>query len=274
MSDSSPAPAPEARLASPLVELRGVSRDYTLPRANLFTRPTVTHALAPTSLRVTAGEAVGVIGESGSGKSTLVRLLAALDTPTTGEVLFDGQVVSGRSDASLRWLRREVGVVFQDPYASLDPRMTVGRIVAEPLVALGIDGDRRGRVREMLDLLGLGTEYGDRYPHELSGGQRQRVAIAGALVHRPRLLVGDEPLSALDVTVRASILDLIGTLKQDLGFTLVLVSHDIGVVARLCDRVVVMTEGEVVEEGPTDTVLAAPQHPYTRRLLASVPTLD
>jgi peptide/nickel transport system ATP-binding protein len=259
---------------SPLVELRAVSRDYTLPRVNLFTRPAVTHALAPTSLQVAVGEALGVIGESGSGKSTLVRLLTALDTPTSGEVLFDGRVVSGRSDASLRWLRRAVGVVFQDPYASLDPRMSVGRIVAEPLVALEIDGDRRARVREMLGLLGLGPEYGDRYPHELSGGQRQRVAIARALIHRPKLLVGDEPLSALDVTVRASILDLIGTLKQDLGFTLVLVSHDIGVVARLCDRVVVMTEGEVVEEGETAEVLAAPQHPYTRRLLASVPALD
>ena len=261
-------------MTGPLVELRGVSRDYTLPRENLFTRPGITRALAPTSIQVHPGDALGVIGESGSGKSTLVRLLAALDTPTAGQVLFDGKVVSGRSDASLRWLRHEVGVVFQDPYASLDPRMTVGRIVAEPLVALGVEGDRRARVREMLGLLGLGPEFGDRYPHELSGGQRQRVAIARALVHRPRLLVGDEPLSALDVTVRASILDLIGTLKQDLGFTLVLVSHDIGVVARLCDRVVVMTQGEVVEQGDTASVLAAPRHPYTRRLLASVPTLD
>lgn len=261
-------------MSTPLAELRGVSRDYALPRANLFTRGGVTHALRPTSLTVDAGDALGVIGESGSGKSTLVRLLTALDVPTAGEVLFDGKVVSRQSDSSLTWLRREVGVVFQDPYASLDPRMTVGRIVAEPLVALGIDGDRRARVREMLGLLGLGPEFGDRYPHELSGGQRQRVAIARALVHRPRLLVGDEPLSALDVTVRASILDLIGTLKEDLGFTLVLVSHDIGVVARLCDRVVVMTEGEVAERGDTTTVLASPQHPYTRRLLASVPTLD
>jgi ABC-type glutathione transport system ATPase component len=259
---------------TPLVELRGVAREYTLPRRNLFTRGSVTHALRPTSLAVESGDALGVIGESGSGKSTLVRLLTALDTPTAGEVLFDGKVVSGRSDASLTWLRREVGVVFQDPYASLDPRMTVGRIVAEPLVALGIEADRRARVREMLDLLGLPPEFGERYPHELSGGQRQRVAIARALVHRPRLLVGDEPLSALDVTVRASILELIGALKRDLGFTLVLVSHDIGVVARLCDRVVVMTEGEIVEEGATRSVLDTPRHPYTRRLLSSVPTLD
>jgi ABC-type glutathione transport system ATPase component len=261
-------------VTTPLVELRGVARDYTLPRQNLFTRGTVTHALRPTSLVVEPGDALGVIGESGSGKSTLVRLLTALDTPTAGDVLFDGKVVSGRSDTSLTWLRREVGVVFQDPYASLDPRMTVGRIVAEPLTALGIEGDRRARVREMLGLLGLPPEFGERYPHELSGGQRQRVAIARALVHRPRLLVGDEPLSALDVTVRASILELIGTLKRDLGFTLVLVSHDIGVVARLCDRVVVMTEGEIVEQGATRSVLDAPQHPYTRRLLSSVPTLD
>ncbi|RUR01259.1 ABC transporter ATP-binding protein [Labedella endophytica] len=261
-------------MTDPLVDLRGVSRDYVLPRENLFTRGAVTHALRPTSLSVQAGDALGVIGESGSGKSTLVRLMTALDTPTAGEVFFDGTRVSGRPDRSLTWLRREVGVVFQDPYASLDPRMTVGRIVAEPLVALGIEGDRRARVRDMLGLLGLGADYGDRYPHELSGGQRQRVAIARALVHRPRLLVGDEPLSALDVTVRASILDLIGSLKQDLGFTLVLVSHDIGVVARLCDTVVVMTEGEVVEQGPTTSVLRSPEHAYTRRLLSSVPTLD
>jgi peptide/nickel transport system ATP-binding protein len=261
-------------MTEPLVELREVSRDYVLPRGNLFTRPGVTHALRTTSLTVASGDSVGVIGESGSGKSTLVRILTALDAPTAGEVLFEGRVVSGRSDSSLAWLRREVGVVFQDPYASLDPRMPVGRIVAEPLVALGIDGDRRARVRETLEALGLGAEFGDRYPHELSGGQRQRVAIARALVHRPKLLVGDEPLSALDVTVRASILRLIESLRNDLGFTLVLVSHDVGVVARLCDRVIVMTEGEVVERGATDTVLAAPQHPYTRRLLASVPSLD
>ncbi|KTR90244.1 diguanylate cyclase [Microbacterium testaceum] len=225
-------------------------------------------------LSVRAGSAVGVIGESGSGKSTLVRLLLGLDVPTAGSVEVDGRPVDARGSArSLHWLRRATGIVFQDPYASLDPRMSVGRIVGEPLWALGVEGDRRARVREVLEQVGLDADMAARFPHEFSGGQRQRIALARAIVHRPRILVGDEPLSALDVTVRAQILRLLARLRAEQDLTLVLVSHDIGVVQNVCDQVVVMKDGRVVEQGPTEKVLLQPQAAYTRQLLASVPTL-
>jgi len=258
-----------------LVTARGLTRRYPLPRTALFARRTFATALEDADVDLRAGSALGVIGESGSGKSTLVRLLLGLDVPTSGTVRFDGRDVDAAASAtSLHWLRRETGIVFQDPYASLDPRMSVGRIVGEPLWALGVDVDRRARVRQVLDDVGLPSDSADRYPHEFSGGQRQRIALARALVHRPRLLVGDEPLSALDVTVRAQILDLIRELRARDGLTLVMVSHDIGVVQSLCDDVIVMKDGRVVEEGPTEKVLLQPQVAYTRRLLASIPVID
>lgn len=261
-------------MTEPLLHAQGLGRVYTNPRESLFQRPTRTVALHPSDLDVAPGEAVGIIGESGSGKSTLVRLLLALDTPSSGTVEFDGRPVSAAASArSLHWFRRQTGVVFQDPYASLDPRMSVGRIVAEPLTALGIEGDHRSKVRAILRLVGLDADAADRFPHEFSGGQRQRIALSRAIVHRPRLLVGDEPLSALDVTVRAQILELLGGLRKELGLAIVLVSHDIGVVQHLCDRVVVMRDGAIVEEGPVATVLSRPSHPYTTQLLASVPRL-
>lgn len=261
-------------MTEPLLHAQGLGRVYTNPRESLFQRPSRTVALHPSDLVIAPGEAVGIIGESGSGKSTLVRLLLALDTPSSGTVEFDGRPVSAAASArSLHWFRRQTGVVFQDPYASLDPRMSVGRIVAEPLAALGIEGDHRSRVRGVLRLVGLDADAADRFPHEFSGGQRQRIALSRAIVHRPRLLVGDEPLSALDVTVRAQILELLGGLRQELGLAIVLVSHDIGVVQHLCDRVVVMRDGAIVEEGPVDKVLSRPSHPYTTKLLASVPRL-
>src|SRR3546814_262873 len=180
-----------------------------------------------------------------------MRLLMALDAPTSGTVEFDGRPVDARRSArALHWLRRDTGIVFQDPYGSLDPRMSVGRIVGEPLWALGVPGDRRARVREVLEEVGLESSMAERFPHEFSGGQRQRIAIARAIVHRPRLLVGDEPLSALDVTVRAQILRLLTELRERTGLTLLMVSHDIGVVQNLCDQVVVMKDGRIVEEGP------------------------
>jgi peptide/nickel transport system ATP-binding protein len=240
----------------------------------MFGERAVTTALDAVDLDIAAGSAVGVIGESGSGKSTLVRLLLALDTPTSGTVEFDGRPVDARQGArSLRWLRRRTGIVFQDPYASLDPRMSIGRIVGEPLWALDIAGDRRARVREVLEQVGLDAAMADRFPHEFSGGQRQRIAIARAIVHGPTLLVGDEPLSALDVTVRAQILRLLAELRENTGMTLLLVSHDLGVVQHLCDQVVVMKESHIVEQGPTDAVLQHPSSPYTQALLASIPTL-
>ncbi|WP_375405678.1 ABC transporter ATP-binding protein [uncultured Amnibacterium sp.] len=256
-----------------LVEARGLVRDYRLPRETLFAPVVVRHALRGVDLDVEAGETLAIIGESGSGKSTLARLLLGLDTPTAGTVAFDGRAVKSGSARATRWLRRDTGIVFQDPYSSLDPRMSVGRTVAEPLRALGIAGDRRALVTSALTDVGLDPALAGRYPHELSGGQRQRVALARAIIHRPRLLVGDEPLSALDVTVRAQILALLRRLHQDLGLTMVLVSHDIGLVQHFAQRVVVMRDGRIVEAGGTAALLADPQHPYTRELLAAVPRL-
>jgi peptide/nickel transport system ATP-binding protein len=255
-----------------LLSGRGLTRRHPVPTTRLLEPRTFTTALEDADIDVREGSAVGLIGESGSGKSTLVRLLLALDAPSAGTVEFDGQPVDARASArSLHWLRRQTGIVFQDPYASLDPRMSVGRIVGEPLWALGIEGDRRAMVREVLDDVGLEAGMADRFPHEFSGGQRQRIALARAIVHRPKLLVGDEPLSALDVTVRAQILELLGELRLRDGLTLVMVSHDIGVVQNLCDEVVVMKDGRIVEDGPTEKVLMQPQVAYTRRLLASIP---
>ncbi|WP_194409039.1 ABC transporter ATP-binding protein [Microbacterium cremeum] len=258
-----------------LIRARGLTRRYPAPTARLFGPRAFTTGLEDADIDVREGSAVGIIGESGSGKSTLVRLLLALDAPTAGTIEFDGRPVdAGASARSLHWLRRQTGIVFQDPYASLDPRMSVGRIVGEPLWALGIEGDRRARVREVLEDVGLEPDMAERFPHEFSGGQRQRIALARAIAHRPRVLVGDEPLSALDVTVRAQILELLGELRARDGLTLLLVSHDIGVVQNLCDEVIVMKDGRIVEEGPTEKVLLQPQVSYTRRLLASIPVID
>jgi len=257
-----------------LIEARGLSRDFSVPKRTMFERAATQTALHPTDLTIEAGESIGLIGESGSGKSTLVRLLLGLDRPSSGTVHIDGEHVDASSSArSQHWLRRQTGLVFQDPYASLDPRMTAGRIIAEPLWALGIEGDRRARVHEVLTQVGLDPEMADRYPHEFSGGQRQRVAIARAIVHRPRILVGDEPLSALDVTVRAQILALLRQLLEEEDLTLILVSHDIGVVQNLSDTVAVMKDGRIVERGTTADVLLRPQQEYTRSLLAAIPVI-
>lgn len=262
-------------MSAVLLSGRGLTRRYAGPRPAPFARRPVTSALEDADIDVREGEAVGVIGESGSGKSTLVRLLMALDRPTAGRIVFDGRDVDAAASArSLHWLRRQTGVVFQDPYASLDPRMSVGRIVGEPLWALDIPGDRRAQVRSALRLVGLEADMADRFPHEFSGGQRQRIALARALVHRPRLIVGDEPMSALDVSVRAQILEVLRTLRREEGTALLLVSHDIGVVQNLCDRVLVMRDSRVVESGPIAGVLQRPQDPYTRLLLDAVPSID
>ncbi|BDZ51086.1 ABC transporter ATP-binding protein [Frondihabitans sucicola] len=264
--------------ADVLLEARGVGRDFVLPRQSLFTPGVVRHAVVDASLTVGASESVGLIGESGSGKSTLVKILLALDTATRGSVAFDGRPVAPGRARDLRWLRRDTGIVLQDPYSSLDPRMRVLDIVAEPLRALDVPGDHRALVLAQLDRVGLAAgafdSLLDRYPHEFSGGQRQRIAIARALVHSPKLLVGDEPLSALDVTVRAQILSLLASLREERGLALLIVSHDLGLVNHLSDRVAVMKSGRIVEQGPTHDVLHAPTHEYTRRLIAAVPTLD
>ncbi|WP_067198562.1 ABC transporter ATP-binding protein [Microbacterium sp. XT11] len=256
-----------------LISARALRRDFPAPRRS-GERPRVQTALADIDLDISEGSALGIIGESGSGKSTLVKLLLGLDTPTSGTVTVAGRTVYARASArSLHWLRRETGLVFQDPYASLDPRMTAGQSIREPLWALRVEEDHDARVREVLTQVGLDPDMADRYPHEFSGGQRQRIAIARAIAHRPRILVGDEPLSALDVTVRAQILELLAQLRTTSQLTLLLVSHDIGVVQSLCDTVAVMKDGRIVEHGTTSQVLHRPQDDYTRRLLAAIPVL-
>ncbi|OLR94340.1 ABC transporter ATP-binding protein [Actinokineospora bangkokensis] len=249
----------------------GVHRSYTLPRRSLFGPAAVRHAVRDVSLDLAAGERLGVVGESGSGKSTLLRVLLGLDRPDAGTVQFRGRpVLAGRD---LGWFRREVQMVPQDPYGSLDPRMRVGSSIREPLECLSVPGDHTARVAALLAAVGLEPDAATRYPHEFSGGQRQRIAIARALGPEPAVLLADEPFSALDVAVRAQVLTLVQDLVDRLGLALVLVSHDIGVVQQLCDRVLVLKDGVAVEQGRTADVLRAPSHPYTRALLDAVPRL-
>jgi len=254
------------------IRVRDLTRDYRRSRTSLLHPGATVHAVRGVSFDVQAGERFGIVGESGSGKSTLLRLLAGLDRPTSGSVVIDGTDISRLPERRLRFLRERLQLVFQDPMSSLDPRMRVRDIIAEPLVAQGIGG-RQGRVGELLAAVGLQPEAANRFPHQFSGGQRQRISIARALAPRPRILVADEPVSALDVSVRAQVLNLITDLVQDLSLTLVFVSHDLSVVRHVCDRVAVMHEGRIVETGPTREVYDHPQHPYTRELVSAVPSL-
>ncbi|MGC9671332.1 ABC transporter ATP-binding protein [Planosporangium sp. 12N6] len=230
-------------------------------------------ALDGVDVAVRPGVGLGIVGESGAGKSTLLRLLLGVDRPSAGEVRFAGQPLDR---ARRREFRRQVQVVFQDPRSSLNPRMPVASIVAEPLRSLRIGrgrAERAERVAEVLTAVGLRPDDGRRYPHEFSGGQRQRIAIARALAPAPRVLLADEPVSALDVSVRLQIVDLLAELVDRLGLTLVLVSHDLAIVSQLCPEVMVMRHGRVVEAGPTASVLTAPRDDYTRALLAAIPQL-
>ncbi|MCT9080347.1 ATP-binding cassette domain-containing protein [Streptomyces fulvoviolaceus] len=256
-----------------LLRADGLSRSFRLPRTSLFAPAVHRNAVRDVSLDLKEGAGLGIVGESGSGKSTLARLLLALDRPDSGTVHYRDREVRPGAPRKLTWFRREVQVVLQDPMGSLDPRATVRDIVAEPLECLRLPGDHDDRVDELLRSVGLDPSVRGRYPHEFSGGQRQRIAIARALAPGPKVLVGDEPLSALDVSVRAQILALLNDLTEAYGLTLLLVSHDIGVVRHLCTDVLVMKDGLAVEQGPAASVLADPQHPYTRRLLAAVPRL-
>jgi peptide/nickel transport system ATP-binding protein len=249
-------------MTTPLLEAAGVTRAFG-----------ATRALDGVDVRVQAGRSIGIVGESGSGKSTLLRLLLGLDSPTSGAVRYRGEPLDRRDRGLLRRLRTDVQPVFQDPRSSLDPRMRVGAVVAEPLRSLRVPGDHRARVASVLESVGLDPEVASRYPAQFSGGQRQRIAIARALAPSPSVLVADEPVSALDVSVRGQVVDLLQRLAAEQGLTLVLVSHDIAIVGRLCERTVVLHQGWVVEEGPTASVLAEPREPYTRRLLAAVPRL-
>lgn len=250
----------------PFLELDAVSRVFGKGDR-------VTRALEGVDLQVLPGRSLGIVGESGAGKSTILKLLMGLDTPTSGQVLYKGRALDLKDRALMREFRSNVQIVFQDPRSSLDPRMSVGAIVAEPLKSLRIDGDSRARVLEVLQWVGLDADAVTKYPAQFSGGQRQRIAIARALAPSPQVLVADEPVSALDVSVRSQIIDLLKDLQSKLGMTLVMVSHDMAIVGQLCDDTVVLCNGKVEERGQTSQVLWSPQAPYTQRLLDAVPQL-
>ncbi|MFC4604535.1 ABC transporter ATP-binding protein [Rhodococcus kronopolitis] len=255
----------------PLVSVRGLGRTYRGSRSSLLRPPEPVHALADASFDIGPGQRFGIVGESGSGKSTLIRMLCGLDTPTAGSIRFAGREIVGVRERDLRGFRRDVSIVFQDPMGSLDPRMRVGEIVAEPLT------DRTGaaqKVAEMLTAVGLEPDMARRHPHQFSGGQRQRISIARALITNPKFLVADEPVSALDVSVRAQVLDLLARLVREYQLTLLLVSHDLAVVRHVCEVVAVMHRGRIVECGPTAEVFERPRDPYTRALIGSAPILD
>jgi ABC-type glutathione transport system ATPase component len=260
-------------MTEPVIQVTDVVRDYPRPRTSLLRPAPVVHALRGVSLEVKAGERFGIVGESGCGKSTLLRILAGLDRATSGQVVVEGTDITRLPERRLRFLRESLQLVFQDPMSSLDPRMRVRDIIAEPLVVQGHPATGE-RVRELLEEVGLSADAGDRYPHQFSGGQRQRISIARALAPRPRILVADEPVSALDVSVRAQVLNLISDLVDELSLTLVFVSHDLSVVKHVCDRVAVMNRGQIVETGATGDVYAAPSHQYTRKLVSAIPTLQ
>ena len=256
-----------------LLEIVDAAQSYRLPRESLLRPPGEVHALKGVSLQVTAGRSMGIVGESGSGKSTLARLAMALERPTRGQVLFEGRDLNALSTSELRAARRGFQMVFQDPYGSLDPRRAIWRTIAEPAAALegAPRAEQRERAAAMLQAVGLGTDALDKYPHEFSGGQRHRIAIARALITRPKLIVADEAVSALDVSVQAQVLNLMADLRDEHGVTFLFISHDLAVVSHLCADVAVMKGGLIVEQGPVRQVLSEPQHDYTRTLLAAVP---
>jgi oligopeptide/dipeptide ABC transporter ATP-binding protein len=262
---------------SALVEVRGLSKHFPVRSGGIFRR-TVTplRAVDEVSLSINAGETLGLVGESGCGKSTLGRLLIRLIEPSGGSIRFDGQEITGLDARGMRPHRRAMQIVFQDPYGALNPRMMVEDIVMEPLLIHGAkpDAESRRRVAEMLKLVGLPTRARDRFPHEFSGGQRQRVGIARALVLNPRFLVCDEPVSALDVSVQAQIVNLLQDLQRELGLTYLFIAHDLSVVKHISDRVAVMYLGKVVEIADKRTIYANPQHPYTQALIGAVPVLN
>ena len=260
---------------SPLLRVQDLRRDYPLPRTSLLgPRPQV-HALRGVSLDIHAGRSLGVVGESGSGKSTLARLVMALDTPSAGSVELLGRDLHRLPARALRAARRDFQMVFQDPYGSLDPRQTVETIVTEPLQALAnaTKAELRERAAEVLAQVGLRAGDAHKYPHEFSGGQRQRIAIARALITRPRLIVADEPVSALDVSVQAQVLNLLQDLQERHGVSYLLISHDLAVVQQLCDEVLVLYQGQVVERGAPQALFTQPRHPYTQALVAAVPRM-
>ncbi|WP_250523581.1 MULTISPECIES: ATP-binding cassette domain-containing protein [unclassified Caballeronia] len=256
-----------------------LTKIYPVSGSSPFGRQAGFTALKEIALNIARGESVGVVGESGSGKTTLTRCILGLEPITSGRIEFDGTDLASLTAAQMRDMRARIQIVFQDPYASLNPRMSVRDIVAEPMqihrARLGLDGRRQtDRVMELLEMVGLGPRHASRFPHEFSGGQRQRIGIARALAVKPELLILDEPTSALDVSVQAQVLNLLQSLQDSLGLTYLFISHDLGVVRYVCDRVALIYRGELVEQGPTERVFDDPQKDYTKMLLAAMPEPD
>jgi peptide/nickel transport system ATP-binding protein len=260
-------------MSAPLLVVEQLSKRYRLPRRQLWAAAHDVQALDAVSFTLQAGRNLGVVGESGSGKSTLARLVMALEAPSAGRVLLNGQDLHALSVTALRQARAQMQMVFQDPFSSLDPRRTVQQTVAEPLaILLGASAaEQQQRSLEALQAVGLGAADLHKYPHEFSGGQRQRIAIARALITRPQLIVADEPVSALDVSVQAQVLNLMQDLQERFGMSYLFISHDLAVVDLLCDEVIVLQQGRIVEQGLADQVFSAPAHAYTQRLLAAMP---
>ncbi len=263
---------------SNLIEVRDLVKHFPIKRGILFQRQVgAVKAVDGISFAVAEGETLGIVGETGCGKSTTARLLCRLMDPSSGSIVFDGKEVGAQKRDALKALHRDMQMVFQDPYSSLNPRKTVGSIIADPFVIHGLykgSGERKKKVQELMDRVGLNPEHYNRYPHEFSGGQRQRIGVARAVALEPKLLVADEPVSALDVSIQAQVLNLLRELQRDLGLTLIFIAHDLSVVRHMCDRVAVMYLGKIVELSPSDELYHRPRHPYTGALLSAVPVAD
>ena len=263
--------------AENLLEVTDLVKHFPIKRGILIDREVdQVRAVDGVSFNVREGKTLGLVGESGSGKSTACRAVLQLITPTSGSVRFDGSEIAGLGRRQMRPLRREMQMIFQDPYASLNPRKRIGQIVGDPLRRQGIasGSELRERVMELLERVGLSSEHYNRFPHEFSGGQRQRIGIARALAPKPKLVIADEPVSALDVSIQAQIVNLLDDLQDEFGLTYLFVAHDIGVVRHISDRIAVMHDGKIVEQGSADQVCEAPVDPYTKKLLSAVPVPD
>ncbi len=258
-----------------MLEVRDIKRDYELP-GGLFKPKKIVHAVKGVSFKLQRGKTLAIVGESGCGKSTLARMLTFIDEPTAGDLIIDGKKIDTRPGQLTAEMRQKVQIVFQNPYGSLNPRQKIGDVLGEPLLIntkMSAE-ERRDRATQMLVKVGLGPEHYNRYPHMFSGGQRQRIAIARALMLNPKLLVLDEPVSALDLSVQAQVLNLLADLQDEFGLTYVFISHDLSVVRYIADEVMVMYFGEAVEYGTRDAVFSDPQHEYTRTLFAATPRAD